>query len=113
MVPELFFSIHAGVAKRNGSVVLGIVTFPFSLERVRINVAKKGIEELSKGCDTLIVIDNQRLVQLYPNLAIDQAFKVADEVAARAVRGITETINTPSLINLDYADVRNILNKRG
>jgi cell division protein FtsZ len=105
--------VVADVAKRNGSVVLGIVTFPFSLERVRINVAKKGIEELSKGCDTLIVIDNQRLVQLYPNLAIDQAFKVADEVAARAVRGITETINTPSLINLDYADVRNILNKGG
>ncbi len=105
--------VVADVAKRNGSVVLGIVTFPFSLERVRINVAKKGIEELSKNCDTLIVIDNQRLVQLYPNLAIDQAFKVADEVAARAVRGITETINTPSLINLDYADVRNILNKGG
>lgn len=105
--------VIADVAKKNGSIVLGIVTFPFALERVRINVAKKGIEELSKNCDTLIVIDNQRLVQLYPNLAIDQAFKVADEVAARAVRGITETINTPSLINLDYADVKNILNKGG
>ena len=105
--------IIADVAKRNGSIVLGIVTFPFALERVRLNVARKGVEELSKSCDTLIVIDNQRLVELYPNLAIDQAFRVADEVAARAVRGITETINTPSLINLDFADVRNILNKGG
>ena len=64
-------------------------------------------------CDTLIVIDNQRLVDVYPNLAIEQAFKVADEVASRAVRGITETINTPSLINIDFADIRSIMNNGG
>jgi cell division protein FtsZ len=105
--------VVADVAKRNGSIVIGIVTFPFRLERVRINVAKKGIEELRKCVDTLIVIDNQRLVDVYPNLAIEQAFKVADEVASRAVRGITETINTPSLINIDFADIRNIMNNGG
>ncbi len=105
--------IVADIAKKNGSIVIGIVTFPFMLERVRINVAKKGIEELRKHVDTLIVIDNQRLVDVYPNLAIEQAFKVADEVASRAVRGITETINTPSLINIDFADIKNIMNNGG
>ncbi len=105
--------VVADIAKRNGSIVIGIVTFPFQLERVRINVARKGIEELRKQVDTLIVIDNQRLVDVYPNLAIEQAFKVADEVASRAVRGITETINAPSLINIDFADIRNIMTKGG
>ena len=88
--------VAAESAKRNGSIVIGIVTFPFRLERVRLQVAMKGIEELRKNVDTLIVIDNQRLVELYPNLALEQAFKVADEVTARAVRGITETVNVPA-----------------
>jgi len=105
--------VVADIAKKNGAIVIGIVTFPFRLERVRIEVARKGIETLSKNVDTLIVIDNQRLVNLYPNLAIDQAFKVADEVSSRAVRGITEAINTPSLINIDYADIRTVLNTGG
>ncbi|MDE1832963.1 MAG: cell division protein FtsZ [Candidatus Micrarchaeota archaeon] len=105
--------VVAEIAKRAGAIVVGIVTFPFSLERVRINVARKGIEELKKNVDTLIVIDNQRLVDVYPNLAIEQAFKVADEVALRAVKGIAETINTPSLINTDFADIRTIMNNGG
>ena len=105
--------IIADVAKKNGAIVIGIITFPFRLERVRLQTAKKGIEELSKSCDTLIVIDNQRLVDVYPNLAIEQAFKVADEVSSRAVKGIAETINTPSLINIDFADIRSIMNNGG
>ncbi len=105
--------VVAEIAKRAGAVVIGIVTFPFSLERVRIEVARKGIEELRRNIDTLIVIDNQRLVDLYPNVAMEQAFKIADEVASRAVRGITETINLPSLINLDYADVKNVMGSGG
>ena len=102
--------IVAEVAKAQGAIVIGIVTMPFSLERVRLVTAQKGIQELRKHVDTLIVVDNQRLYELYPNLAMDQAFKVADEVASRAVRGIAETINTPSLINLDFADVKSIMN---
>ncbi len=105
--------VVAEIAKKDGAVVIGIVTFPFSLERVRIEVARKGIETLRQNIDTLIVIDNQRLVDLYPNLAMEQAFKIADEVASRAVRGITETISTPSLINLDYSDVRNVMRSGG
>lgn len=105
--------VVAEIAKRSGAVVIGIVTFPFSLERVRIDVARRGVEELRRNIDTLIVIDNQRLVDLYPNVAMEQAFKIADEVASRAVRGITETINLPSLINLDYADVKNVMSSGG
>ena len=105
--------VVADAAKAQGAITIAIVTYPFALERVRLMTAQKGIEELRRHVDTVIVIDNQRLVKLYPNLAIDQAFKVADEVAARAVRGITEAINTPSLINLDFADVKTIMSSGG
>ncbi|MFI5412929.1 MAG: cell division protein FtsZ, partial [Candidatus Micrarchaeales archaeon] len=105
--------VIADIAKKAGAIVIGIVTVPFALERVRLDVARKGLETLRGNVDTLIVIDNQRLYKLYPNLAMDQAFKIADEVTSRAARGITEMINTPSLINLDFADVRSIMNSGG
>ncbi|MBN2067955.1 MAG: cell division protein FtsZ, partial [Candidatus Diapherotrites archaeon] len=73
----------------------------------------EGIRELSRVSDTVIVIDNNRLTELVPNLPIQDAFKVADEVIAAAVSGITETIMQPSLINLDFADVRAIMSNRG
>jgi len=66
-----------------------------------------------ENSDTVIVIDNQRLVEVYKNLQIDQAFKVADEVASRAVKGITEMVTKPGLINLDFADLRTILSRGG
>lgn len=105
--------VAADIAKQSGSMVIGIVTFPFKLERVRLNVAKEGIAELSKHVDTLVVIDNQKIVDLYPNLAIEQAFNLADEITSKAVRGITETVNTPSLINLDFADIRSVMSSGG
>ena len=105
--------VVAKMAKESGAVVVGIVTLPFSLERVRIETAKKGLQKLRKDVDTLIVIDNQRLVSLYPNIPIEQTFKIADEITAKAVRGISETISRESLINLDFADVRSILGVGG
>ncbi|MDE1762490.1 MAG: cell division protein FtsZ, partial [Candidatus Micrarchaeota archaeon] len=105
--------VVAEIAKQNGAIVVGIVTIPFSLERSRLNTAKKGLEKLREHVDTLIVIDNQRLVTLYPNLQIEQAFKVADEITSKAVRGITEAITQPSLVNIDYADVRTIMQSGG
>ncbi|MGC9037119.1 MAG: cell division protein FtsZ [Candidatus Micrarchaeia archaeon] len=105
--------IVSRVAKEQGAIVIGIVTMPFSLERVRLETAKRGIEKLRQNVDTLVVIDNQRLVDLYPNLPIEKAFALADEITAKAVRGITETITQPSLINLDFADVRNIMSAGG
>ena len=105
--------ILAELARKQGAIVIGIVTYPFALERARLEKADKGIENLKEQVDTLIVIDNNRLVEIVPNLPIDQAFNVADEVIARAVRGITETITTPSLINLDFADVRAVMTNGG
>jgi cell division protein FtsZ len=105
--------VVAKIAKETGAIVVGVVTYPFALERVRLKVAKKGIDELRRNCDTLIVIDNQKLVEVYKNLTIDQAFKVADDVAAKAVKGITETINRPGLVNIDFADIRTIMRNGG
>ena len=90
-----------------------MVTYPFALEKARLIKAEDGIDALQKVSDTVVVIDNNRLVELVPNLPIQDAFKVADEVIARTVRGITETITQPSLINLDYADVRSIMSNKG
>ncbi|MEK6924064.1 MAG: cell division protein FtsZ [Candidatus Micrarchaeota archaeon] len=105
--------ILAQIGKKLGSIVIAIVTYPFALERARLDKADAGLEALKAEADTIIVIDNNRLVEIVPNLPIDQAFNVADEVIARAVRGITETITTPSLVNLDFADVRAVMSNGG
>jgi cell division protein FtsZ len=101
--------VVARIAKESGAIVIGIVTLPFSLERVRLETARKGVEKLKQNLDTVVVIDNQKLVTLFPNLPIEKTFALADEITAKAVRGITETITQPSLINLDFADVRAIM----
>ncbi|MBU1931029.1 cell division protein FtsZ [Candidatus Micrarchaeota archaeon] len=105
--------IIANIAKSQGAIVIAMVTYPFILERARIAKAEEGLQTLSQNVDTVVVLDNNRLVQLVPNLPIQDAFRVADEVIARAVAGITETITQPSLINLDFADVRAIMGNKG
>jgi len=101
--------VVAEIAKDIGAIVVSIVTFPFQLERARLNKAREGIQKLRAVSDTVIVIDNNKLVEYVPNLPIDKAFLVADEVVARAVKGITDTIMEPSLINLDFADIKSVL----
>jgi cell division protein FtsZ len=105
--------VVAEIAREQGAIVISMVTYPFALEKARLLKAEEGIETLRKVSDTVVVIDNNRLVELVPNLPIQDAFKVADEVIARTVRGITETITQPSLVNLDYADVRSIMSNQG
>ena len=105
--------IVAEIAKLEGAIVVGVVTIPFNTEIGRIEKAKEGINLLKQYADTLVVIDNNRLLEIAPNLPIIEAFSVADEVLASMVKGITETISLPSLINLDFADVRTILSTGG
>jgi len=105
--------VIAEIAKQEGAIVVGMVTFPFSLERARTEKARWGLEALRKACDTVVVIDNNRLVQYVPNLPMNEAFNVADSVVAQAVKGITDTIMFPSLINIDFADVRSIMGNGG
>jgi cell division protein FtsZ len=105
--------VIAEVAKLEGAIVVGVVTLPFDTEIGRIDKAQIGLTELKKYADTLVVIDNNRLLDIAPDLPIIEAFSVADEVLATMVKGITETISLPSLINLDFADVRTILSTGG
>jgi len=105
--------IVAEIAKLEGAIVVGVVTLPFETEIGRIDKAQKGLNLLKKYVDTLVVIDNNRLLEIAPDLPIIEAFSVADEVLASMVKGITETISLPSLINLDFADVRTILSTGG
>ncbi|MBI2140512.1 cell division protein FtsZ [Candidatus Woesearchaeota archaeon] len=105
--------IVAQVAKDTGSIVIGTVTMPFKIERARVDKAEFGLQLLRKACDTVIVIDNNRLVAIAGNLPITQAFAVANELIATMIKGIVETIAIPSLVNLDYADVRAIMTHGG
>ena len=97
------------LAKNSDAIVVGVITMPFNLERTRIDKAKAGLARLQENVDTAVVIDNQKLMELVPDLPLEEAFGVADEVLANMVKVITETITMPSLINLDYADVRSII----
>jgi cell division protein FtsZ len=101
--------VIAQVAKDMGAIVIGTVTMPFKIERARVDKAEFGLQQLRKACDTVIVIDNNKLVQIAGNLPVQQAFAVANELIATMIKGIVETIAVPSLVNLDYADVKTIM----
>lgn len=101
--------VVAQIAKEAGAIVIGVVTMPFETERARIEKAEFGLQELREITDTVIVIDNNRLVDIAGNLPIEQAFAVANELISTMIKGIVETITIPSLINLDYADVSTIM----
>jgi len=103
----------ANIAKDTGSIVIGTVTMPFKIERARIDKAEFGLQQLRQVSDTVIVIDNNRLVNIAGNLPIQQAFSVANELIATMIRGIVETISVPSLVNLDFADVKAIMTNGG
>ncbi|MBI2564610.1 cell division protein FtsZ [Candidatus Woesearchaeota archaeon] len=105
--------VVAQTAKDAGSIVIGTVTMPFSIERARIDKAEFGLQQLRQVCDTVIVIDNNRLVEIAGNLPVQQAFAVANELVATMIKGIVETIAMPSLVNLDYADVKAIMTNGG
>jgi cell division protein FtsZ len=101
--------VVAKVAKEQEAIVIGTVTMPFSIERARIDKAEYGLQHLRQVCDTVIVLDNNRLVKIAGNLPVRQAFAVANELIATMIKGIVETISVPSLVNLDYADVKSIM----
>ncbi len=105
--------VVAQIAKDQGAIVIGMVTSPFKVERARMVKAEEGLDDLRNCADTVIVLDNNRLLDYVPNLPIDQAFSVMDQLISETVKGISETITQPSLINLDYADVRAIMKGGG
>ncbi|MDY6865915.1 MAG: cell division protein FtsZ [Halobacteriota archaeon] len=106
--------VIAEAARDAGALTIAVVTLPFSVEGVvrRAN-AEAGLERLRDVTDTVIVVPNDKLLDIVPQLPLYAAFKVADEVLMRAVKGITELITKPGLVNLDFADVRTVMQKGG
>ncbi|VVB57341.1 Cell division protein FtsZ 1 [uncultured archaeon] len=105
--------VVAQMAKDQGALVIGMVSIPFALERVRVKKAQKGTAKLAEACDCLVVIENDKLYQWVPNMQIEKAFALADEVVAKAVSGISRTILEPSLMNLDFADLKSLMEGGG
>jgi len=105
--------VVASIAKEQGAIVVGMVSYPFQVEKARLIRAEEGLEALASASDSVIVLDNNRLKNFVPNLPLGQAFSVMDQLIGETVKGISETITEPSLINIDYADVRAIMSKGG
>jgi len=105
--------VVSDIAKDQGAIVVGMVSTPFNVERARTVKAEEGLERLRDEADSIIVLDNNRLLDYVPNLPIGKAFSVMDQIIAETVKGISETITQPSLINLDYADMTSIMNQGG
>ena len=106
--------IIAETAKKAGALTVGIVTLPFSMEGKQREInAKMGLDKLSEIVDTLIVIPNDKLLEIVPDVSLSTAFKVADEILVNAVKGITELVTKPGLVNLDFADIRAVMSNGG
>jgi len=107
-------SVVSKIAKDMGALTIGVVTLPFRAEGiVRMENAEWGLEQLRKNADTVIVVPNDKLLELVPRLALNAAFKVADEVLMRSIRGISEIITKPGLVNLDFSDLKTIMKGGG
>lgn len=106
--------VIAETAKKSNSLTVGVVTLPFSMEGTqRASNAKGGLEKLAEIVDTLIVIPNDKLLEIVPDVSLSTAFKVADEILVNAVKGITELVTKPGLVNLDFADIRAVMSNGG
>lgn len=106
--------VISNLAKKNGALTIAVATMPFSAEGLRRREnAEKGLDKLQESADTVIVIPNDKLLEVAPNLPINKAFMVTDELLGRAVKGITELITKPGLVALDFADIRSIMKESG
>ncbi|MBT7102207.1 cell division protein FtsZ [archaeon] len=106
--------VVAEMAKKQGALVIGVVTLPFTVEGAkRIENAMEGLERMEGIVDTLIVIPNDKLLDLAPDLPLPTAFKVADEILTNAVKGITELVTSSGLVNLDFADIKAVMANGG
>ena len=102
--------VVASLAKKQNALTIGVVTLPFTIEgRKRIENAMDGLERMEASVDTLIVIPNDKLLELAPELPLHTAFKIADEILTNAVKGTTELVTTSGLVNLDFADIRTVM----
>jgi cell division protein FtsZ len=105
--------VLAGLAKQQGAITIAVVTLPFRLEGTRVGKAEEGLVALRQNCDTVIAIENERLLKVGGNLPVKKSFDLANNLIAMMIKGITETISEPSLVNLDYADVKAVMRAGG
>ncbi len=106
--------VVAKVAREGGALTIAICTLPFGVEgAVRMENAEAGLARLRDVCDTVIVIPNDKLLEIAPRLPLAAAFRVADEILMRSIKGITEMITKPGLVNLDFADLKTIMKRGG
>ena len=106
--------VVAEIAKKLGALTVGIVTLPFKMEGMqREENAKRGLDRLEAVVDTLIVIPNDKLLEIVPDVSLNTAFKIADEILVNAVKGVTELVTKPGLVNLDFADIRAVMGEGG
>ncbi len=105
--------IVAEIGCRNGALVVALVTTPFSFERGRLNTAQRGVSKLNEIAHCTVVLDNNKLLDIAPKLPIERAFTVMDHLIAETIKGFSETISEPSMINLDFSDFRSIMSVGG
>lgn len=105
--------VYAKELRSANSLIIGVVTLPFLVEKYRYEIAKDAMRNLQGLCDTVVTIDNSKLSQVAGNRPLQQALGVANELVGNFVKGITETVTAASLINIDYADLRAIMERRG
>jgi len=106
--------VVAKFAREAGALTIAICTLPFTMEgAVRMENAEAGLARLRDVCDTVIVVPNDKLLEVAPRLPVTAAFRVADEILMRSIKGITELITKPGIVNLDFADLKTIMKKGG
>jgi len=106
--------VIAEIAKKQGALTIGVVTMPFSMEgNRRYENAVHGLHNLERNVDTLIVIPNDKLLEIAPDLPMHTAFKIADEILTNSVKGIAELVTKTGLVNLDFADIRTVMGNGG
>ncbi|MBS3816831.1 MAG: cell division protein FtsZ [Candidatus Thermoplasmatota archaeon] len=101
------------IARKCGSMVIGIVTLPFSVEGTRKKLAWRGVERIESYANSTIILDNDKLLEVSPDMPLDQGFGMMDSVISNLVKSVTETITRQSLINLDFNDLRSVLGGGG
>lgn len=106
--------VIADIAKKLGALVVAVVTLPFAMEgSERAENARAGLEDLENIVDTLIVVPNDKLLEMVPDVSIMTAFKISDEILVNAVKGIAELVTKPGLVNLDFADIKAVMGSGG
>lgn len=105
--------IICNLARKEGALVVALVTTPFSFERGRLDIAKEGVFALKQVTNCTVILDNNKLLDIAPKLPVERAFTVMDHLIAETVKGFSEMICEPSMINLDFSDFRNIMSSGG